>query len=379
MSGFHLFLAALLCLTLTSTSTATTTEEINPSCTPATPFTKDHGGNNKPFPVPFNSLIVFGDSYSDTGNTNYESNNTVFQPNGRSWNGRYADGPVWVDYFARYFGLPALVSDAEASESDYEQVTNFAFGGATTNNSYIKAESTYSEGNVPAVDDQVRLYLADRLSIVDENVLHVLFSGYNDYWYYVYRNYTTAAGGEEDFGLVAETVVRSIVKNMDELYQSGARNFMVMGMHDMTKLPEAINHLKEIKDAYTTLIQQHNHYLSEYITAFQNKINDTTVYLPSAYKSMECIETNRNVLGFYDTQNAFYGAVEVVYPIFTYRWWDEYHPTTHTHHHLSMSAIQAVFDQHERSDDRDRGSSAMAKKVGTNLWLLLLVLSAVAM
>jgi len=132
------------------------------------------------------------------------------------------------------------------------------------------------------VDDQVRLYLADRLSIVDENVLHVLFSGYNDYWYYVYRNYTTAAGREEDFGLVAETMVRSIVNNMEELYQSGARNFMIMGMHDKTKLPEAINHLKEMKDAYTTLIQQHIHYLSEYITTFQNKINDTTVYLLSA-------------------------------------------------------------------------------------------------
>jgi len=60
MSGSYLYLAALLRLSLTSTSTATTTEEINSSCTPATPFTKYHGGNNKFFPFPFNYLIVFG-------------------------------------------------------------------------------------------------------------------------------------------------------------------------------------------------------------------------------------------------------------------------------------------------------------------------------
>jgi len=82
MSGFHHYLAELLCPTLTSTSTATTAEEFNPSCIPATRFRKDHGSNNKAFPVPFNSLIVFVGSYSDTGNTNYASNNTVFQPMG---------------------------------------------------------------------------------------------------------------------------------------------------------------------------------------------------------------------------------------------------------------------------------------------------------
>lgn len=373
--GFHLYFA-LLCFTFTSTST-TATEEINPSCASDPPFTRDHGGN-KPFSVPFKSLVVFGDSYSDTGNIEWASNHTAFNST-RSWNGRYADGPVWVDYFATYFGLPELVSkNAEQSAVVAPIITNFAYGGATTNNSYIKAESTFfADGDVPAVDIQVKMYLADRLT-VDDNVLHVLFSGYNDYWYYVYRNYTTAAGQDEGLDLVALTVVRSIVNNMHELYGSGARNFMVMKMHDMTKLPEAINHSKEVKDAYTYLIHRHNHYLEEYVNAFNEKTDDTTVYLPSAYNSMECIEKERNSLGFYDTQNAFYGGVDVVYPVFTYRWWDAYHPTTHTHHYLSTSAIQAVFDQHQIVDDSDRGSSATAKKVATKLWFLLLVLSVVA-
>ena len=197
------------------------------------------------------------------------------------------------------------------------------------------------------------MYLVDR-STVDDNVLHVLFSGYNDYWYYVYRNYTTTVGQDEDLDLVASTVARSIVKNMDKLYQNGAQKFMVKKMHDMTKLPEAINHSKELKDAYMILIDRHNHYLEEYVNAFHNRTDDTTVYLTSAYNTMECIEKDRNLLGFYDTQNAFFGGLEVVYPIFTYRWWDSYHPTTHTHHHLSTSAIQVVFDQYQMIDNRQR-------------------------
>jgi len=357
--GFHLYFA-LLCFTFTSTST--TAEVINP-CASVTPFTRDHG-DNKPFPVPFKSLVVFGDSYSDTGNIDWASNHTAFKP-GRSWNGRYADGPVWVEYFATYFGLPELVSYAE--QSSEAPITNFAYGGATTNNSYINAESThFADGDVPAVDQQVQMYLADR-STVDDDVLHVLFSGYNDYWYYVYRNYTTTAGQDEDLDLVASTVARSIVNNMDELYRNGARKFMVKKMHDMTKLPEAINHSKELKDAYMILIDRHNHYLEEYVNAFHNRTDDTTVYLTSAYTTMECIEKDRNLLGFYDTQNAFFGGSEVVYPIFTYRWWDSYHPTTHTHLHLSTSAIQVVFDQHQMIDNRDRGSSATAKTGATKL------------
>jgi len=234
------------------------------------------------------------------------------------------------------------------------------------------------DGDVPAVDDQVRLYLADR-STVDNDVLHVLFSGYNDYWYYVYRNYTTATGQDESLDVVASTVARSIVNNMDELYRSGARQFMVKKMHDMTKLPEAIHHSKEVKDAYTILIQRHNHYLEEYVNVFHNRTDDTTVYLTSAYKTMECIGKDQHSLGFYDTQNAFFGGVEVVYPIFTYRWWDAYHPTTHTHLHLSTDAIQAVFDQHQIIDNGDEGSSAVAKAGATKLWLLLLVVLAAAM
>lgn len=374
--GFTLTISfTLLCLTFISSTAA---KEINP-CAPATPFERDYGEDS--FYFPFNSLVVFGDSYSDTGNIYFESNQTSFRP-GRSWNGRYADGPVWVDYFATYFGLPRLVSKEE--ESLEILMTNYAYGGATTNSSYIKATSTYFvDSHVPAVNDQVQQYILDRSPrnstdhryFSTDSILHILFSGYNDYWYYVYRNYTVTVAGEQtqdmDFDSVASTVARSIVNNMDRLYNFGARMFMVMDMHDMTELPEAIDMNPQKRLAYVTLIHKHNQYLKEYINEFQTKKGNTIVYHPSAYTAFECIHKKSNSLGFYDTFNAFYDGSKVVYPIFTYRWWDLYHPTTHSHHYLSTRAIQTVY---ENTD-----FSATTKKAATRLWLLPLVLLAAVM
>ena len=97
-------------------------------------------------------MVVFGDSFSDVGNIHDASNGT--QPGVWSYNGRYSDGRVWHEYIAQFFELPKL---APSSQEGF----GYAWGGATTDNDYIDAFSSYLNASVPGVDQQISTYLHD--------------------------------------------------------------------------------------------------------------------------------------------------------------------------------------------------------------------------
>ena len=56
----------------------------------------------------FTRLINFGDSLTDVGNTSDQT--FGFSPGGDYYNGRYSNGPVWAETFARDLNLPAPVA-----------------------------------------------------------------------------------------------------------------------------------------------------------------------------------------------------------------------------------------------------------------------------
>ena len=60
-------------------------------------FATTVGGN-------YNRIIVFGDSYSDNGNV-FKLTNGKYPNAVRYFRGRFSDGPVWSEYFARNFGI----------------------------------------------------------------------------------------------------------------------------------------------------------------------------------------------------------------------------------------------------------------------------------
>lgn len=57
----------------------------------------------------FSNVFFFGDSLSDTGN-GYTASGGTFPPSPYQ-DGRFSDGPLWVEYLASGLGLPAA-SDA---------------------------------------------------------------------------------------------------------------------------------------------------------------------------------------------------------------------------------------------------------------------------
>lgn len=111
--------------------------------------------------APYNSLIVFGDSLSDTGNDLIASRGTI--PASPYYQGRFSNGPNYLDKLAQNLGLSSTPSLAGG--------TNTAFGGARTNRQPFNPAFS--------ILNQVQTYVSQTTQ-ADPHALFVLFGGANN-------------------------------------------------------------------------------------------------------------------------------------------------------------------------------------------------------
>lgn len=114
----------------------------------------------------FDNIYVFGDSFSDTSNV-FNATNEAIPPNPPYFNGRFSNGPVWVEYLASDLGLT------------FNPKTNFAFGGATTGFQNIGLAS------LPGLQQQINSFTAAN-QFANSNALHIIWAGTNDYINYFF-------------------------------------------------------------------------------------------------------------------------------------------------------------------------------------------------
>lgn len=93
--------------------------------------------------TPFSRIIVFGDSLSDTGNLYLLSGGYPPAPYAE---GRFSNGPIWVEYLAAALGMSLAPDD------------NYAVGGATT------GHENFNDGlfgmTYPGLQHQIDAFLA---------------------------------------------------------------------------------------------------------------------------------------------------------------------------------------------------------------------------
>ena len=159
----------------------------------------------------FRRLVVFGDSLSDNGNSLFLF--SVPQP--PYYNGRWSNGPNWVDYFpsvAHHFPTVAAYFPHPGNRNG----TDFA-GGGSVSADLLEFEPT----GFPA---QIQAYLASTGGRACADDLYVIWIGANDF----------AAGVSPS--ATAENIRRGIV----QLRQAGARAFVVITVPDISLTPTVI-------------------------------------------------------------------------------------------------------------------------------------------
>jgi outer membrane lipase/esterase len=154
------------------------------------------------------SLIVFGDSLSDTGNDFIASRGAI--PASPYYQGRFSNGPTYLDQLARNLGLPSTPSLAGG--------TNTAFGGARTNRqSFSPAFS---------ILNQVQAYV-DHTPVADPQALFVLFGGANNLQDVIPRAAADPSNAATLIHAAIQQTVGDLSTMLDRLTAIGARTIVV--------------------------------------------------------------------------------------------------------------------------------------------------------
>jgi phospholipase/lecithinase/hemolysin len=184
----------------------------------------------------FGHFYVFGDSLADTGNVWLASQSLGVSPapppsdspHRAYFEGRFSNGPIGFEYLWQrvsrakpgsrrglqpYLAEPALGVTA----------VNFAFGGTGT----PLVDTTPGGFDAPGLLGQIQLYRAALAgSQAPADALYAIATGANDYRSDPYNT-----------PMDPIDVVSNIAKGIQELYASGARTILVLGLPDLGRLP----------------------------------------------------------------------------------------------------------------------------------------------
>ncbi len=272
----------------------------------------------------FSNLFVFGDSLSDTGNIFVLSSFT--QPVAPYFNGRFSDGPVWVETLAAGLGLP------NGARASLQGGGNFAFGGART-----------SGGSIPSVLTQVGSF-AGALPALDPNALYVLAAGGNDMRDARSAFPTMDAAGAAGRQAAAITAVGNLQTAVTQLAAKGARNFLVSNLPDLGITPEAVG-LGLVAPSADASLQ------------FNLQINGLVVWGQSQGLNMSFLDmagvgaairndalnnggASFGILNVQTPCGAFQGSIGISCNVSAFS--DALHPSARAHAFIGAAAVQAV-------------------------------------
>jgi len=169
---------------------------------------------------PFSSMFVFGDSLSDTGNL-FVATSGAQPPAGQPYfNGRFSNGPLWVETLAADLGLPGTAT------AYLQGGNNFAFAGARTG----------TGNNPPGVLAQVAGIWN---GVGDPNALYVVVGGGNNMRDARTAFQTASALDQAGREAAAEAAVNDLISSLGYLAFHGAKHVLVSNLPNLGLTPEA--------------------------------------------------------------------------------------------------------------------------------------------
>lgn len=253
---------------------------------------------------PINKLVVFGDSLSDTG-TVFRATGGLYPPNPPYFQGRYSNGRVWVEYLADRLQLTP------------NQISNFAYGGATTGND--------STSLVPSLLGQVQTFTKTNPE-ADVATLYVLWAGANDY-----LQGTSSVSAP----------VANLTKAIDALTTTGVRRILVANLPDLGQLPST--RTSPQATALNTLTQTHNQALRRALKVLSQQADLQIAFLDVNTLYREAITDSAKFNLANVTSACLTGSRACSNPD-RFLFWDGIHPTTAAHRILGETAFSVIQD-----------------------------------
>ncbi|CAF3878217.1 unnamed protein product [Rotaria magnacalcarata] len=185
--------------------------------------------------IPFDTIVIFGDSHSDTGNV-YKLTDQIW-PRPPYFQGRFSNGLIWVDKLG------------------VSNIMNYAYGAATTDNSLVQSIAWSQVLPTPGVRQQISTYVKDS-NIITSNLnrtLFIIWVGSNDFAY----NRT----------INPSLVVASLSNAISDLLKSNIKHVIVFNLIPIHLMPNI--HALNQESYYSAMVLQFNNNLSNEIASMQ--------------------------------------------------------------------------------------------------------------
>lgn len=285
---------------------------------------------NPPGAGAFTEIVSFGDSLSDTGNlfavTGNGFNAFVLRllfpdldppiPSAPYFEGRFSNGPVWVEHVALGLGLAPLAPSERGG-------SNWAVGGATTGDDGSFLINLILPDDV---EDQVEAYIDTRTPT--GTALFVLEGGAND----------LLSGGETD----VTVPVNRLTGFIRDLHQHGGRHFLVPNLPPLGRIPSEVGG----PDAATLTARAaaFNARLATALDLLEGTLEGIAIYPVDVFGMFEDIVADPLSFGFTNiTDPAFDESTGNVVPNpDAYLFWDDIHPTSRAHAMYGARALAAI-------------------------------------
>jgi outer membrane lipase/esterase len=166
----------------------------------------------------YDKIVVFGDSYNDVGNIYLATTQLGFPypPAPYYYQGRFSNGPIWLDHIASDLGIPLAPSLAGG--------TDYAVGGAE-----LLKHTTIDGYTIPSIEEQLAVYLAANNYKADPNALYVIEGGGND----------ILDATEFNSGKLGCAIATALYDMERALRNAGAKHFLIPDLLDVGQIPAA--------------------------------------------------------------------------------------------------------------------------------------------
>ena len=264
----------------------------------------------------FSSIIAFGDSLSDNGNL-FNADPSAC-PAETYYQGRFSNGPVWVDYLAQVDYLDAALIDN-------------AYGGAET-----------TGDSPPGLIEQVAAFI--NTGTLPQNALFTIWIGGNDF-----------LGGSADYEQSADNVKTAL----DALVTFGAESILILNLPDLGTIPRN-NGDAQTAAVATVLTESYNAALKDNVDDFKAENPGITVYYMDIYSLFVDIVANPANYGL--------SNVDSICPNFLvandfdnngYLFWDDIHPTTEVHEEIAVRVTSLVSPASDSDSDSGGGGGCL--------------------
>jgi len=259
----------------------------------------------------YDNLFVFGDSYCDVGNIYAATGHAV--PAAPYYNGRFSNGPIWLDHVAGFLGVP--LKPALLGGTDY------AFGGA-----WATAPQPLGGGFIPSVPQQVGLYLQQHGGKADPNALYIIEGGGNDI-------VNTSTGSPEALGY---EIALNLAASEQMLRQAGARHFVIPNLFNVGLLPVASG-----KEPFAMAASEAANKALQELLVPEEQIAGVHIVRMDVFNLLSAVQTAPTHFGFTDITDPCITTVECADPDHTF-FWDSFHPTVFGHAFFAVTLENAL-------------------------------------